>query len=80
VLQLIPDPAAALAEIARVLRPGGRLAVMAPTVGRLARLGRIADAYYAFGEDEIGDILESHNFVSVRTKNVGTFQWVRGRR
>jgi arsenite methyltransferase len=80
VLQLIPDPAAALAEIARVLRPGGRLAVMAPTVGRLARLGRIAGAYYAFGEDEIGDILENHNFVSVRTKNVGTFQWVRGRR
>jgi SAM-dependent methyltransferase len=80
VLQLIPDPAATLAEIARVLRPGGRLAVMVPTVGRLARLGQIAGAFYAFGEDEIGDILENHNFVSVRTKNVGTFQWVRGRR
>ena len=37
VLQLVPDPAAALAEIARVLRPGGRLAVMVPTAGRLAR-------------------------------------------
>ena len=37
VLQLIPDPAAALAEMARVLRPGGRLAVMVPTAGRAAR-------------------------------------------
>ena len=35
---------------------------------------------HAFGEDEIGDILEEHGFVSVRTKSVGTFQWVRGKR
>jgi hypothetical protein len=33
-----------------------------------------------FGEDEIGDILEDHGFVSVRTKSVGTFQWVRAKR
>jgi SAM-dependent methyltransferase len=82
VLQLIPDPAAALAEIARVLRPGGRLAVMVPTAGRAARFWRLLPntGAYAFGEDEIGDILEDNGFVSVRTKNVGTFQWVRGRR
>lgn len=82
VLQLIPDPAAALAEIARVLRPGGRLAVMVPTVGRAAKLWRLLPntGAYAFGDDEIGDILEDHGFVSVRTKNIGTFQWVRGRR
>jgi ubiquinone/menaquinone biosynthesis C-methylase UbiE len=82
VLQLIPDPAAALSEIARVLRPGGRLAVMVPTVGRAARLWRMLPntGAYAFGEDELGDILEDNGFVSVRTKNVGTFQWVRGKR
>jgi hypothetical protein len=32
-----------------------------------------------FGEDEIGDILEDNGFVSVRVKNIGTFQWVRGK-
>src|SRR6202011_1797835 len=39
VLQLIPDPAAALGEMGRVLRPGGRLAVMVPTIGRAAARG-----------------------------------------
>ncbi|BBY06448.1 methyltransferase domain-containing protein [Mycobacterium noviomagense] len=82
VLQLIPDPAAALAEMARVLRPGGRLTVMVPTAGRAARLWRALPngGAYVFGEDEIGDILEDHGFATVRTKNVGTFQWVRAKR
>jgi len=81
-LQLIPDPIAALAEMARVLRPGGRLAVMVPTAGRAARLLRkLPNAgAYLFGEDELGDILENHSFGSVRTKNFGAIQWVRGKR
>jgi arsenite methyltransferase len=82
VLQLIPDPAAALAEMSRVLRPGGRLAVMVPTAGPAARFWRMLPntGAHAFGEDEIGDILEDHGFVSVRTKTLGTMQWVRGKR
>lgn len=82
VLQLIPDPVATLSEIARVLRQGGRLAVMVPSVGRAAQLwNKLPNVgAYPFGEDEIGDILEDHGFASVRTKNVGTVQWVRAKR
>jgi arsenite methyltransferase len=82
VLQLIPDPVAALAEMARVLRLGGRLAVMAPTAGRAARLLRILPntGVHLFGEDELGDILEDHGFIGVRTKSLGTIQWVRAKR
>lgn len=82
VLQLIPDPTAALVEMARVLQPGGRLAIMVPTAGRAAQVWRKLPNIGAnlFGEDELGDILEDHGFVSVRTKSFGTMQWVRGKR
>ncbi|MBV9351409.1 MAG: SAM-dependent methyltransferase, partial [Mycobacterium sp.] len=73
---------AALVEMARVLQPGGRLAIMVPTAGRAAQLWRKLPNIGAnlFGEDELGDILEDHGFVSVRTKSFGTMQWVRGKR
>jgi ubiquinone/menaquinone biosynthesis C-methylase UbiE len=81
VLQLVPDPQAALAEIARVLRPGGRLAVMVPTAGRLARYWRMLPnvGAHAFDDDEIADTLEDNGFASVRVKTLGTFQWVRAK-
>jgi arsenite methyltransferase len=55
---------------------------MVPTAGRAARFWRMlpTTGAHVFGEDEIGDILEDHGFVSVRTKNFGTIQWVRGKR
>ena len=81
-LQLIPNPSAVLAEIARVLRPGGRMAVMVPTVGRLGPLIRLLPdgGAHFFTDDEIGDILEDLGLAGVRTKSLGTIQWVRGRR
>ena len=80
VLHLVPRPSDALAEMARVLRPGGRLAVMVPTAGALARYWqRLPNTgAHAFDDDEIGDILEENGFAGVRVKNLGAIQWVRG--
>jgi SAM-dependent methyltransferase len=82
VLQLIPNPARTLAEIARVLKPGGRMAVMVPTAGALGPLFRVLPDGGAnfFAEDELADILEDLGLIGVRAKTVGTFQWVRARK
>ncbi len=82
VLQLIPDPTATLTEMVRVLRPGGRLAVMVPTAGRAGELFRWLPngGVHFFTEDELGDTFEDLGLVSVRTKTLGNIQWVRGKR
>lgn len=82
VLQLIPNPAATLAEMARVLRPGGRMAVLVPTLGRASSLLRLLPngGVHIFDEDELGDILEDLGLVGVRSKSIGSIQWVRARR
>ena len=81
-LQLIPKPSAALAEMARVLRPGARMAVMVPTARRAGALTWLLPdgGAHFFTEDEIGDTLEDLGLVKVRTNSVGTIQWVRGKR
>jgi arsenite methyltransferase len=82
VLQLIPNPAATLAEMARVLRPGGRMAVLVPTAGRAGPLFRLLPdgGAHFFTEDELGDKFEDLGLVGVRTKATGPIQWVRGKR
>ena len=82
VLQLIPEPTATMSEMVRVLRPGGRLAVMVPTAGRVGELFRWLPngGVRFFAEDELGDIFEDLGLVGVRTKTLGNIQWVRGQR
>jgi arsenite methyltransferase len=82
VLQLIPEPAAALGEMVRVLRPGARMAVMVPTAGSAAGLMRLLPdgGAHFFTDDEIGDTLEELGLVGVRSKSLGSIQWVRGKR
>lgn len=81
-LQLIPDPVAALTEMGRVLKSGGRLVLMVPTVGVASLMWKVLPRAGArvFGDDEIADVLEEHGFTSVRVKNFTTIQWVRGKR
>jgi arsenite methyltransferase len=81
-LQLIPEPSVALAEMVRVLRPGARMAVMVPTAGRAGGLMRLLPdgGAHFFTDDEIADKLEDIGLVRVRSKSLGTIQWVRGKR
>ncbi|MHC9292598.1 methyltransferase domain-containing protein [Mycobacterium sp. LTG2003] len=79
VLQLIPDPVAALSEMVRVLRPGRRMAVMVPTAGHGAALRFLSrGGARLFAEDELGDVFEDLGLVGVRTKTHGFIQSVRG--
>ncbi|PVZ07759.1 methyltransferase domain-containing protein [Actinomycetospora cinnamomea] len=71
-LHLVPDLDTALAQIARVLKPGGRLAVAVPGQGPgptrvvIELLGRAAQMR-VFGRGELADALVRHGFVRVRT-------------
>jgi len=80
-LHLVPDLDTALIEIARVLRPGGRLAAAVPahapgpfrvTTELLARGGQAR----LFRRGELADALVRHGFVRVSTPHDGLIQIV----
>ncbi|MGE2736291.1 methyltransferase domain-containing protein [Mycolicibacterium vaccae] len=81
-LQLIPEPATAIAEMVRVLRSGRRIAVMVPTAVPAARVpGFVPNlGAHLFDDDELADTFEDLGLVSVRTKGIGSVQWVRARK
>ncbi|MED5815655.1 methyltransferase domain-containing protein [Mycolicibacterium sp. 050232] len=81
VLQLIPDAEAALAEMVRVLKPGSRIAIMVPTAtsrGPAKLLSKGGARFFA--EDELADHFEGLGLERVRSKTMGTMQWVRGQK
>ncbi|WP_315772958.1 class I SAM-dependent methyltransferase [Rhodococcoides kroppenstedtii] len=85
-LYLVPEPMRVFAELVRVLRPGGRLAVMT-TVRRGSDV--VADAMATavrpsgltvFGADDFTDVLHRAGFDAVEQRIHGAAQFVTGRK
>jgi SAM-dependent methyltransferase len=85
-LNLIPDPFATLDEIARVLAPGGRVALLTsstlgpPPLPTLERLGGRLTGMHVFGAGEIVDALRARGLEDVRRRGGGLTQFVAARR
>jgi SAM-dependent methyltransferase len=80
-LQLIPSPTSALAEMTRVLAPGGQLAVMVPTVrgGMFDRLTRFAGGRSGLAFFDPGDVakqLHQDGLATVHTHQRGAMLWI----
>ena len=85
-LYLIEDPLLAVAEIVRVLAPGGRVALLS-SVARGPVPARVADAVVRpltgvriFGRDELARELRASGLVAVRQRVAGLAQFVSARR
>ncbi len=83
-LHLFADPFAALDEIVRALRPGGRIALLTSvrrelTVRPLKPLLERVSGMQIFEGDEIVEALEQRGFTGVRRRISGLAQFVGGR-
>lgn len=83
-LYLMAQPYAALAEAVRVLRPGGRLAILTSFAGRhpltraAMRAGEVVSGVRAFGARDITDALADLGLTEVRQEIAGVAQSVWG--
>jgi ubiquinone/menaquinone biosynthesis C-methylase UbiE len=83
-IHLFDDPFAALDEIARVLRPGGRIALMSSvrrqiTVPPLKPLVERASGMKVFEADELTGALDERGFAGIHQRLSGMVQFVGGR-
>jgi SAM-dependent methyltransferase len=85
-LYLIEEPFRAIAEMARVLKPGGRVALLSSVNrGLLPAAATDADVrnltgIRVFGGDQLTGALESHGLVDARRRIAGFAQFVSARR
>jgi len=85
-LYLIEEPYAAIAEIARVLAPGGRVALLSSVArgpvpaGVTDALVRPLTGVRMFGRDDLTRALSSHGLADVRLRVTGFAQFVSARR
>ncbi len=81
-LYLIEEPLRAVAEIARVLAPGGRVALLSSVArgpvpaGATDALVRRLTGVRIFGRDDLTDALREHGLVDVRRRISGLAQFV----
>ncbi len=84
-LYLFEDPFAAIGEMARVLTPGGRIALMASVQRTLGPHGPAKtvterlSGVRVFGRDEIAECLEAQGFTEIHQRLTGMVQFVGAR-